>query len=87
MRILFMGTPEFAGPSLEALIAGSDAVVGVVCQPDRPAGRGQKLSPPPVKVIALRNHIPVLQPDKLRPAMPCPKALKAWNADCTCRPR
>ena len=67
-RIVFMGTPAFACPSLEALLAGPDAVVGVVCQPDRPRGRGLALAAPPVKQLALRDGLPVLQPSRLRDA-------------------
>ena len=66
MRIVFMGTPEFAVPSLEALIAGRHEVVGVITQPDRPKGRGNRLQPSPVKEAALRAGIPVLQPEKIR---------------------
>ncbi len=67
MRILFMGTPEFAVPSLEALIAAGHDVCGVFCQPDKPVGRHQnKLQPPPVKECALAHGIPVFQPTKLR---------------------
>ncbi len=65
-RIVFFGTPEFAVPSLRALRAGADSVVGVVCQPDRPAGRGQQLQAPPVKLAAIEAGIPVLQPLKIR---------------------
>ena len=66
MRIVFMGTPAFAVPSLEALIRAHE-VVGVFCQPDKPVGRHQnKLQPPPVKECALRYEIPVYQPEKLR---------------------
>ncbi len=65
-RIIFMGTPEFAVPSLEALLSGPDQVVAVVTQPDRPKGRGKKLTPPPVKQLALANDVPVLQPTKIR---------------------
>lgn len=65
MRVLFMGTPEFALPSLEALI-DSEEVVAVVTQPDRPKGRGKILTPPPVKGLALRYDIPVLQPLSLK---------------------
>jgi len=61
-----MGTPEFAVPSLEALLSSSDQVVGVVCQPDRPKGRGHQLVAPPVKLVAERAGIPVLQPLKIR---------------------
>jgi len=62
-----MGTPEFAVPSLEALIAAGHELCGVFCQPDKPVGRHQnKLQPPPVKVCALEHGIPVFQPVKLR---------------------
>lgn len=64
-RIVFMGTPEFAVPSLQAL-AQQHHVVGVVTQPDRPAGRGQKLLASPVKQFALRAGLPILQPQRLR---------------------
>jgi methionyl-tRNA formyltransferase len=64
-RALFFGTPEFSVPSLEAL-AEIATVVGVVCQPDRPASRGLKLTTPPVKERALAMGIPVVQPTKLR---------------------
>ena len=65
-RIVFMGTPPFACPSLAALLAGPDRVVGVVCQPDRPRGRGLAVGPPPVKTLALAHGLPVLQPEKVR---------------------
>jgi methionyl-tRNA formyltransferase len=65
VRALFFGTPDFAVPSLGAL-AEVATVVGVVCQPDRPASRGLKLTPPPVKERALAMGIPVVQPTKLR---------------------
>ncbi len=65
-RIIFMGTPEFAVPSLQALLDHGEEVVAVVCQPDKPKGRGRKLSPPPVKELALAASIPVLQPTKVR---------------------
>ena len=66
MRILFMGTPDFAVPSLEALLAAGHELVGVFTQPDKPKNRGMKLQPPPVKVCALDHDIPVFQPTKLR---------------------
>jgi len=66
MRIVFMGTPEFAVPSLKALLKSDDRVVGIVTQPDRPRGRGQRLSPSPVKVIAQRENISLLQPAKMK---------------------
>lgn len=67
MRILFMGTPAFAVPSLEALVAAGHEVCGVFSQPDKPVGRHQnKLEPTPVKVCAMSHDIPVFQPVKLR---------------------
>ena len=66
MRILFMGTPDFAVPSLEALVAAGHTVCGVFTQPDKPKNRGMKLQPPPVKVCAQAHGIPVHQPEKLR---------------------
>ena len=66
MRILFMGTPDFAVPSLEALVAAGHDVCGVFTQPDKPKNRGMKLQPTPVKVCAQAHDIPVFQPVKLR---------------------
>lgn len=66
MRILFWGTPEFAVPSLRALQEEGHAVLAVVTQPDRPAGRGRSLRPSPVKQEAEREGIPVLQPERPR---------------------
>ena len=66
LRIIFMGTPDFSVPSLEGLINSPDQVVTVICQPDRKKGRGKKLSPPPVKVVAEKAGIPVLQPTAIR---------------------
>lgn len=66
MRIIFMGTPEFAVPSLEILIQNQCNVVAVVTAPDKPAGRGLKLVASPVKEATLRHGIPVLQPEKLK---------------------
>lgn len=65
MRAIFFGTPELAVPSLDALVGIAD-VVRVICQPDRPAGRGMKLRPPPVKERALELGIPVEQPTKVK---------------------
>jgi methionyl-tRNA formyltransferase len=61
-----MGTPAFACPILAALLAGPEKVVGVVCQPDRPRGRGLAVVPPEVKQLAVRHGLPVLQPEKVR---------------------
>ena len=79
MRIAFLGSPDFAVPALEAL-ASAYEVVGVITQPDRPAGRGRILAPPPVKSAALRLGLPVLQPSRLR----SPEAtadLARWEPD------
>lgn len=65
LRVVFMGSPEFALPVLRRLVEVYQ-VVGVVTQPDRPAGRGKQLTPPPVKLLAQSLGIPVIQPEKLR---------------------
>jgi methionyl-tRNA formyltransferase len=66
MVIAFFGTPQFAVPTLEALVASRHRVAVAVTQPDRPRGRGQKVTDAPVKAAALRHGIPVYQPDRLR---------------------
>jgi methionyl-tRNA formyltransferase len=68
MRIIFAGTPEFAVPSLRALLQSKHDVCAVYTQPDRPAGRGRKLQPSPVKELALSTQLPVFQPLTLKPA-------------------
>ena len=68
MRIVFMGTPDFAVPSLQALLDNGYNVVGVFCQPDRPKGRGKKLTACPVKELALSAGIPVFQPERIKRA-------------------
>jgi methionyl-tRNA formyltransferase len=78
-RIVFMGSPDFALPTLQAL-ADQYSIVGVVTQPDRPAGRGRNLAPPPVKVLAEELSLPVIQPKSLKD----PQAmahLHAWEPD------
>ncbi len=75
-RTVFMGSPEFAAPILRAL-AGQFDVVGVVTQPDRPAGRGRQLTPPAVKVLAQELGLPVMQPPKLR-APEAMEQLRGW---------
>lgn len=78
-KVVFMGSPEFALPSLRAL-AATCTVVGIVTQPDRASGRGRELKPPPVKTLALELGIPVIQPEKLR----VPEAMEqlhAWTPD------
>jgi len=68
MRIVFAGTPDFSVPVLQALLDSRHSVVGVYSQPDRPAGRGRKLIPGPVKQLALQHAVPVFQPASLRHA-------------------
>ena len=78
-RIVFMGSPEFALPSLTAL-ARDFQVVGVVTQPDRPAGRGRELTPPPVKTLAQQFGLPIIQPERLKePA--AQQQLQDWAPD------
>lgn len=80
MKIIFMGTPDFAVPSLGVLIQEGYDVVAVVTAPDKPAGRGQKLQESAVKQYAVVNNIPVLQPVKLKdPAFQ--ETLRSYNAD------
>ncbi|MBE7989107.1 formyltransferase family protein, partial [Escherichia coli] len=67
LRIIFAGTPDFAARHLDALLSSGHNVVGVFTQPDRPAGRGKKLMPSPVKVLAEEKGLPVFQPVSLRP--------------------
>jgi len=68
VRLVFAGTPDFAATGLKALIAAGHTIVGVYSQPDRPAGRGRKLQPSPVKQVALDHEIPVFQPETLKTA-------------------
>ncbi|MCX6551215.1 MAG: methionyl-tRNA formyltransferase [Acidobacteria bacterium] len=80
LRLVFFGTPEFAVPGLEALVASRHHVVGAVTQPDRPRGRGQKVSDSPVKHAARAHGIPVVQPDRLKDESFL-AGLRAWQAD------
>ncbi|MBU0574487.1 MAG: methionyl-tRNA formyltransferase [Candidatus Margulisbacteria bacterium] len=66
MQILFMGTPDHAAGILQALLDAQENVAAVITQPDRPKGRGQKLSPSPVKLVAMNRHLPVEQPEKAK---------------------
>jgi methionyl-tRNA formyltransferase len=84
LRIIFMGTPEFAVPSLRALLTADPEavgrVVGVVTQPDRPKGRGHDLAPPPIKVLAREAGLPLLQPSKMKePGFL--EGLRSWKPD------
>jgi methionyl-tRNA formyltransferase len=78
-NVVFMGSPAFALPTLQAL-ADNYHVIGVVTQPDRPAGRGRQLTPPPVKTLALSLGIEVIQPERLRQPEAQEK-LRAWSPD------
>jgi len=80
MRIVFMGTPEFAVESLNILVENKYDVVGVITMPDKPSGRGHKLQCSPVKQYALDHNLPVLQPEKLKEESFLTE-LKQWNAD------
>jgi methionyl-tRNA formyltransferase len=78
-RIVFMGTPDFAVPALQALI-DHHTVVGVITQPDRPAGRGRQMQQPPVRVVAEASGIPVYQPTSLR-SEEAAAPLQAWRPE------
>lgn len=80
MRIVFMGTPEFAVPSLAILVEAGYDIAAVITAPDKPAGRGHKLSQSAVKEYALSKHLPILQPEKLRNEAFL-QTLKELNAD------
>jgi len=80
LRIVYMGTPEFAVESLRCLVEGGYNVVGVITMPDKPAGRGHKIQFSPVKQYALDHNLPLLQPEKLKDETFI-EALRAWKAD------
>ncbi len=80
MVVVFFGTPRFAVPTLQLLFDSPHTVAGVVTQPDRPRGRGQKVTYAPVKELALERSVPVFQPDRLKPP-DVAETLSAWRAD------
>lgn len=80
LRIVFMGTPDFAVESLRILVENGYNVVGVITMPDKPAGRGHKLQPSAVKKYAVEQNLPLLQPEKLKDEAFL-EALKGWQAD------
>ena len=80
LRIVYMGTPDFAVESLRCLVEGGYNVVGVITMPDKPAGRGHKLQFSPVKQYALEHSLPLLQPEKLKDEV-FVEALREWKAD------
>jgi methionyl-tRNA formyltransferase len=80
VRIVFFGTPEFAVPSLEGLLASPHTVVGIVTQPDRPRGRGQRVTDSPIKAVARARGLDILQPARLREPE-IMNAISAWTPD------
>ncbi|MDZ7344295.1 MAG: methionyl-tRNA formyltransferase [candidate division KSB1 bacterium] len=80
LKVVFMGTPEFAVPSLQRLLEKQIPVVGVVTGPDKPSGRGLHVQPSPIKTLAMRAGLPILQPEKLRDPQFI-ASLVAWQAE------
>ena len=80
LRIVYMGTPDFAVETLRQLVEGGYNVVGVITMPDKPAGRGHKIQYSPVKQYALEQNLPLLQPEKLKDEV-FVEALREWKAD------
>jgi methionyl-tRNA formyltransferase len=80
MVVVFFGTPRFAVPTLQRLLDSPHTVAGVVTQPDRPRGRGQKVTYAPVKTLALERGVPVFQPDRLKPPEVA-ATLRGWRPD------
>lgn len=80
IRIVFMGTPDFAVPTLDSLVKGGYNVVGVITMPDKPAGRGHKVQYSPVKQYAIEHDLPLLQPEKLKEEVFL-ATLREWRAD------
>jgi len=80
LRIVYMGTPDFAVEPLRRLVVGGYNIAGVITMPDKPAGRGHKIQYSPVKQYALDNNLPLLQPEKLKNEEFL-EQLRAWNAD------
>ena len=87
MRIVFMGTPEFAVPSLRQLIADGHEIVCVLTQPDKPKNRGMKLMPSPVKVVAMEHQIEVYQPATLKSGEALERlSRQGWQGRCRLLP-
>ncbi len=82
MKLIFMGTPDFAVPSLDAVIAAGHSVVAVYTQPDKPTGRGLKLTPPPVKRRALELGLDVYQPESIKKDESVQQQIADFKADC-----
>ena len=81
MRLIFMGTPDFAVPTLARLVSDGHEVAAVFTQPDKPAGRGQQRQAPPVKRFALAHGIPVQQPPKIKTSAEVRAVFEASQAD------
>ena len=84
MKVLFVGTPDFALESLKAIIEAGHEIVGVVTAPDKPKGRGMKMAMSDVKIYACDKKIPVFQPEKIRKNLEFIENIKALNADIAC---
>lgn len=80
LRVVFFGTPQFAVPTLQALLGSRHQVVGVVTQPDRPRGRGHKVTDSPVKTVAVQHGVPLIQPDRLRDPY-ASATIQSWQPD------
>ena len=81
MKVIFMGTPDFAVPTLEKIIEAGHNVIAVVTQPDKPKNRGMQMQESPVKEVAKKHNIPVFQPEKVRRDKEFIDKLKELNAD------
>ena len=84
MKIVFMGTPDFAEESLKAIYEAGHEIVGVVTNPDRPKGRGMKMIPSPVKEFAIKNNLKIFQPEKIKNNDEFIKELKELHPDVIC---
>ena len=84
MKIIFMGTPDFARDSLEAVYNAGYEIIGVVTNPDRPKGRGMKMIPSPVKEFALEKELKIYQPEKVKNNIEFIDEIKSLNPDVIC---
>lgn len=84
MKIIFMGTPDFAKDSLQAIYEKGHTIIGVVTNPDRPKGRGMKMIPSPVKEFALEHNLPIYQPEKVRKNDEFIQEMKKLEPDLIC---
>lgn len=84
MKIVFMGTPDFAEESLKAIYEAGHEIIGVVTNPDKPKGRGMKMIPSPVKEFAMENHLTIYQPEKVKNNEEFVNVLKALKPDVIC---